>query len=137
MTSKNPPKTAQLCEGVQTSPYPGFTCRRACSHFRVKSLLETSLIFYCIPFPTFTPKIRMFAGGRKEKFINGPHPPEYRGFPRNCHVVPKFVEKQSTCITIYAMDDCQWTTSYFNMSYLIFSSGVAWVGEQYVITFNT
>ncbi len=22
-------------------------------------------------------KIRMFAGGRKEKFVNGPHPPDY------------------------------------------------------------
>ncbi len=29
MTSKNPPKTAQFCEGVQTSPYSGFTCGRA------------------------------------------------------------------------------------------------------------
>ncbi len=53
MTSKTPPKTAQLCEGVQTSPYSGFMCRRA-------SIKD------CIPFPTFTPKIRMFAGGRKE-----------------------------------------------------------------------
>ena len=29
MTSKNPPKTGQLCEGMQTSPYSGFTCGRA------------------------------------------------------------------------------------------------------------
>ncbi len=36
-----------------------------------------NLIFHCIPFPTFTPKIRMFAGGRKEKFVNWPHPPDY------------------------------------------------------------
>ncbi len=34
----------------------------------------------CIPFLTFTPKIRMFAGGRKEKFLNGPHPPDYEDF---------------------------------------------------------
>ncbi len=26
---------------------------------------------------TGPPKIRMFAGGRKEKFVNGPHPPDY------------------------------------------------------------
>ncbi len=102
MTSKNPPKTTQLCEGVQTSPYSGFICGRAYikdtdwspswilpeklikmtgfilkfSHFRVKSSLETSLIFHCIPFPNSTPKSRMFAGGRKEKFVNGLHQPD-------------------------------------------------------------
>ena len=53
MTSKTHVKP--LSKGVQTSPYSGF-----------------------ILFPTFTPKIRMFAGGRKEKFVNGPHPPDYR-----------------------------------------------------------
>ena len=69
MTSKNPPKTTYFCEGVQTSPYSGFICGRA-------YLKDTSLIFHFIPFPTFTTKMGMFAGGRKEKFVNGPHPPD-------------------------------------------------------------
>ncbi len=29
MISKNPPRTTQLCKGVQTSPYSGFICERA------------------------------------------------------------------------------------------------------------
>ena len=36
----------------------------------------------CIPFPTFIQKIRMFAGVRTKKFVNGPHPPDYWAYGR-------------------------------------------------------
>ncbi len=85
--SKNPPNTAQFCEGVQTSPHSEFTCGRAYIKETYWSpswtlpekfikMTEFDGIFHCIPLPTFTPKTMMLAGGRKEKFINGPRPPD-------------------------------------------------------------
>ncbi len=45
MTSKNPPKTTQLFEGVQTSPYSGFICGRA----RIKDTDWSNFSLYTIP----------------------------------------------------------------------------------------
>ena len=39
-----------------------------------------------IPIPTFTPRIRMFAGGRTEKFVNVPQPPDYLWFQLDCWI---------------------------------------------------
>ncbi len=46
-------------------------------NFFLLQMLYIFLIFHCIPFLTYTPKIRMSAGGLKEKFVNEPHTPDY------------------------------------------------------------
>ncbi len=64
MTSKKPPKTTQLCEGVQTSPYSGFICRRAYfKDFARNHEVEFSL--YTIP--DFHPKNEDVCRGSQRK----------------------------------------------------------------------